>query len=67
MLGFTLNNVRFSVVAASPDKEAGEALIPADYNFDHSIEGKILDEIIDLSVHDRNGLRTRQSEKQHNA
>jgi hypothetical protein len=52
VFGFALNNVRFSVVAANPDEEAGEALIPADYNYDDSIEGRILNEIIDLSVHD---------------
>ncbi|KAK4044294.1 hypothetical protein C8A01DRAFT_42963 [Parachaetomium inaequale] len=55
VFGFTLNNVRFSIVAASPNDEAGEALVPADYNFDDSIEGRILDEILDLSVHDGDG------------
>jgi hypothetical protein len=55
VFGFTFNNVRFSVVAASPDDDAGEALIPVDYDFDDSIEGKILDEIVDLSVRDGDG------------
>ncbi|KAH6850504.1 hypothetical protein B0I37DRAFT_390598 [Chaetomium sp. MPI-CAGE-AT-0009] len=53
VLGFVFNNVSFFVVAASPDDEAGESLVPVDYDFDDSIEGKILDEIIDLS--DYNG------------
>jgi hypothetical protein len=56
VFGFTLNNASFSIVAASPDDEGGDALVPADYNFDDSIEGKILDEIIDLSVHDGDGV-----------
>ncbi|KAK4152396.1 hypothetical protein C8A00DRAFT_16297 [Chaetomidium leptoderma] len=55
VFSFTFNNALFSVVAASPDDEAGGALVPTDYNFDDSIEGKILDEILDLSVHDGDG------------
>ena len=52
MLGFLFHNARFSVVAASPDDDAGETLVPEDYDFDESIEGKILNEIYDLCSYD---------------
>lgn len=52
---FIFNNVRFSIVAASPDDEAGGPFVPTDYDFEDSIEGKILDRILDLSVHDGDG------------
>ena len=52
VIGFSFNNVSFSIVAASPDDDEGEALLPVSYEFDESLEGKILNEIDDLSYHD---------------
>ena len=52
VLGFSFNDVLFSVVAASPDDDEGAALLPLSYEFDESLEGKILNEIDDLSYHD---------------
>ncbi len=52
VVGFSFNNVLFSVIAASPDDDEGEALLPIGYDFDESFEGKILNEIDDLSYHD---------------
>lgn len=42
----TFNNALFFVVVADPEEPAGEALLPVDYDFEASIEGKILDEIM---------------------
>ncbi|KAG7284982.1 hypothetical protein NEMBOFW57_009600 [Staphylotrichum longicolle] len=52
VLGFNHHNVHFSVVVASIDDAAGEALAPEDYYFDNSIEGKILIELSELSTYD---------------
>ncbi|KAK3297226.1 uncharacterized protein B0H64DRAFT_473366 [Chaetomium fimeti] len=49
VFNFVFNGVLFRVVAATPD-DAGEALVPVDYDYDESIEGKIINEIIDLSM-----------------
>jgi hypothetical protein len=50
VFAFQFNGVRFSVVAASPEDEAGgKALVPLDYKFEESLEGKILIELSDLS------------------
>ncbi|KAK3294166.1 uncharacterized protein B0H64DRAFT_181096 [Chaetomium fimeti] len=47
---FDFNGGCFVTVLASPTDEAGgEALVPADYQFDESIEGKILTELTDLT------------------
>jgi len=56
VLGFLFHNARFSVVAASPDDDGGKALVPVGYDFDESIEGRILNEIYDLSSHDSDNL-----------
>ncbi len=50
VFAFQFNGVRFPVVAASPEDEAGgEALLSLDYKFEESIEAKILMKLSDLA------------------
>jgi len=64
---FIFNNVRFSIVAASPDDEAGGPLVSTDYDFEDSIEGKILDKYSISPCMTGTGRGRTQSEKKPDA
>jgi hypothetical protein len=60
---YAYNGIFFSVLAASPDDEAGgEALTPTGYDFEQSIEGKFLIKLSDLQWGEFDAARDAQSE-----
>jgi hypothetical protein len=63
LFSYAYNGTLFAVLAASPDDEAGgEALVPACYKFDQSIEGKFLIQLSDLQWGEFDAARDAQSE-----
>ncbi|KAK4041378.1 hypothetical protein C8A01DRAFT_14839 [Parachaetomium inaequale] len=63
VFSYAYNGVWFSVLAASPDDEAGgEAILSAGYKFDQSIEGKFLIQLSNLQWGEFDAARDAQSE-----